>query len=57
LAKGPDGHDKPLSCTASTLARIAEIRPRDLEALARILGPAKAERFGPAFLEALSDSD
>ena len=33
LAKGPDGHDKPLSCTASTLARIAEIRPRDLEAL------------------------
>ena len=57
LAKGPDGHDKPLSCNASALARIAEIRPRDLATLTRILGPAKAERFGPAFLEALAAPD
>ncbi|MFO1107472.1 MAG: DNA helicase RecQ [Amaricoccus sp.] len=57
LARGPDGRAKFLSCTQSTLAKIAELRPRDLEALEQVqgMGPLKTERFGPAFLEALRD--
>jgi len=57
LARGPDGRGKYLSCTASTLAKIAEARPRDLAALERIqgMGPQKAERFGRAFLAALAE--
>ena len=56
LARGADGTGKPLACTAATLAKIAERRPADLEALAGIPGmtPAKAERFGPAFLSILA---
>ncbi|WP_290750865.1 DNA helicase RecQ [Amaricoccus sp.] len=55
LARGPDGGGKPLSCAATTLARIAEARPRDLAALARIVGmdPQRTERFGAAFLAAV----
>ncbi len=55
LARGADGLGKPLSCTATTLAKIAELRPRTLEEFERIagVGPQKAERFGPAFLEIL----
>lgn len=57
LARGPGGSDKYLSCTASTLAKIAEDRPRDLAALERIqgMGPLKTERFGEAFLEAIRE--
>ena len=59
LARGPGGHDKYLSCTATTLARIAEDRPRDRAALERIqgMGPLKVERFGAAFLEAIAIAD
>lgn len=55
LARGADGRGKYLSCTATTLAKIAEARPRDLAALERVqgMGPLKAERFGAAFLAAL----
>lgn len=55
LARGPAGLDKPLSCGAGTLAKIAEARPRDLAALERVPGMdgARVERFGTAFLEAL----
>ncbi|MBP7240623.1 DNA helicase RecQ [Amaricoccus sp.] len=58
LARGPDGLGKPLNCTATTLAKIAEARPRDLAALGRIqgMGPQKVERFGAAFLAILSES-
>jgi ATP-dependent DNA helicase RecQ len=52
LARGADGLGKYLSCTATTLARIAELRPATLEELEQVqgMGPQKAERFGPAFL-------
>jgi len=53
LARGPCGTLKPLSCSTAHLARIATQRPGNLEALARILGEARAERFGPAFLDVL----
>ncbi|MCZ0813598.1 MAG: DNA helicase RecQ [Pseudomonadota bacterium] len=57
LARGEAGIDKPLSCSASVLARVASSRPDDLEGLARILGERRAERFGPAFLDVLHRAD
>jgi ATP-dependent DNA helicase RecQ len=55
LARGPDGRGKPLNCAHSTLAKIAEQRPRTLAELERIqgMGPQKTERFGEAFLAIL----
>jgi ATP-dependent DNA helicase RecQ len=55
LARGSDGLAKPLNCTATTLARIAELRPATLDELERIqgMGPQKTDRFGPAFLAIL----
>ena len=57
LARGTDGTGKFLSCTHTTLRRIAEQRPATLADLARIggLGEAKLERFGTAFLAVLRD--
>ena len=57
LARGPEGFDKPLSCTNATLRHIAEIRPSTLAALARIqgMGEQKVERFGAAFLELIAE--
>ena len=59
LARGPDGLGKPLACTRATLAKIAERRPRSLEALAAVpgMGAQKAERFGEAFLAAIAAAD
>ncbi|MDZ4096462.1 MAG: HRDC domain-containing protein, partial [Paracoccaceae bacterium] len=58
LARGPDGIGKPMSLSQSTLRRIAEARPSTLADLDRIgdLGPARIDRFGPAFLDAIRDS-
>jgi len=53
LMNGPHGHDKPMACSASQLAKFAEMKPQDMEAVERLLGEKKAERFGHAFLEAL----
>ncbi|MEO0380199.1 MAG: DNA helicase RecQ [Pseudomonadota bacterium] len=56
LARGTDGTDKPLSCSASQLAKVAQLRGGDDAALERLLGDRKAERFGPAFLDVLRDA-
>lgn len=58
LARGEDGSGKYLTCTNSTLRQIAERRPDSLDDIARIPGMSsqKAERFGSAFLEALSEA-
>jgi len=56
LARGIDGADKLMSCSSSALAKLAEVKPRDLGAVNRILGDAKAERFGTRFLEILHES-
>ena len=53
LSRGADGTGKPMSCTASVLARLAEAHPADLGGIERIIGARHAERFGPAFLEIL----
>lgn len=57
LMRGPDGIDKPMSCSASLLAKVASNKPRDVEALTRILGERRAERFGNAFLDVLRNCD
>ncbi len=56
LQRGPDGIDKPLSCTQTTLRHIAEKRPASLADLDRIqgMGPAKTQRFGKAFLAVIA---
>ncbi|NRB03244.1 MAG: HRDC domain-containing protein, partial [Rhodobacteraceae bacterium] len=53
LARGSDGIDKPLSCSASQLAKVAQLNPEDSSGLTRLLGDRKAERFGAAFLDVL----
>ncbi len=56
LARGETGIDKPLSCSASLLAKLAQMRPTDETALTRLLGERRAERFGAAFLDVLRDA-
>lgn len=56
LTRGPEGADKPMSCSSSQLAKVAEVRPDDLSALTRLLGDRHAERFGAAFLEVLREA-
>ena len=56
LARGEGGIEKPLSCSAAELAKVAQMRPRDEAALARLLGDRRTERFGAAFLDALRDA-
>jgi len=55
LLRGADGTQKPVSCSASVLAKLADQRPRDIDQLARLLGERQAERFGAAFLAVLND--
>ncbi|MHC0052167.1 DNA helicase RecQ [Actibacterium sp. D379-3] len=56
LARGDTGIEKPLSCSASQLAKVAETRPRDMGTMARLLGERRAERFGAAFLQVLDEA-
>ncbi|MGC9417765.1 MAG: DNA helicase RecQ [Rhodovulum sp.] len=55
LARGEDGCGKPLSCSTSLVAKLAETRPRDMVTLTRLLGERRADRFGQAFLEVLAE--
>ncbi|MGB3408954.1 MAG: ATP-dependent DNA helicase RecQ, partial [Jannaschia sp.] len=55
LSRGATGHDKPMTCSSSQLAKVARA-PADADALRRILGDRHAERFGAAFLEILRDA-
>ncbi|WP_439153769.1 DNA helicase RecQ [Yoonia sp.] len=53
LARGPHGADKPMSCSAAQLAKVAQMRSADADQLTRLIGDRYAERFGDAFLEVL----
>jgi ATP-dependent DNA helicase RecQ len=57
LQRGEDGTEKPLSCTFTTLRKIAEARPASAAELEAIqgLGPLKSARFGAAFLAAIRE--
>ena len=57
LARGPDGTGKPMSCSASLLAKVASSKPADIHAMERLLGDKKALRFGAAFLDVLNGED
>ena len=57
LATGPHDTEKPMSCSTAQLAKIAGQRPDNVQTLAQIIGEAKAERFGDAFLEILHEGD
>ena len=56
LARGEQGTEKPLSCSAAMLAKVAQLRSADHSAIERLLGDKRAERFGPAFLDVLRDA-
>ena len=56
LARGEDGADKPMSCPAPLLAKVAQLKPRSQTDMVRVLGEKRAERFGAAFLEILIHS-
>ncbi len=53
LMRGPHGVDKPMSCSASVIAKVANLRNPDIDHLTRVMGDKYAERFGEAFLEVL----
>lgn len=53
LQRGPHGADKPMSLSASMLAKVAQLRGADSAAIERLIGERYAERFGDAFLEVL----
>lgn len=55
LVRGECGTEKPMSCSASLLAKIAEVKPRDSVSISRILGKRRAERFGQAFLTIIAE--
>ncbi len=57
LGRGASGTEKPLSCSASILAKVAQLSRPDAAALERLLGEKRAERFGAAFLEVLRAAD
>lgn len=57
LSRGPDGIDKPLTCSASQLAKVAQLRSGDPRAIEHVLGERRHERFGAAFLDVLQQTD
>lgn len=56
LVRGPQGIDKPMTCPASLLAKIANLRPRDIADLGRLLGAKRAQRFANAFMDVLTEA-
>ena len=55
LSRGPDGLDKPMTCSASVLAKVAQLRSGDKTSMSRLLGERRASRFGEAFLSVLAE--
>ena len=56
LSRGCEGIDKPLSCSAAQLAKVARLGAGDEDMLTRLLGERRAERFGAAFMEVLREA-
>ena len=57
LVRGLSGADKPMSCSASLLAKVASSKPQDVSSMERLLGDKKAERFGAAFLDVINEEN
>ena len=45
-----------MTCSASMLAKVAQLRGADITSLTRLIGERHAERFGDAFLEVLESA-
>jgi len=56
LSRGMNGTAKPLSCSASLLAKVAAMRSSDPAMLNRLLGERRAERFSDAFMDVLREA-
>jgi len=56
LIRGEKGLDKPMSCSASLLVKVAKRKPDNMEKISQILGERKADRFGSAFLDVLIEA-
>ncbi|SHH24699.1 ATP-dependent DNA helicase RecQ [Cognatiyoonia sediminum] len=56
LARGEDGTGKPMTCSASMLAKVASLRNADLQAVTRLIGEKYSERFGQAFVDVLVEN-
>ncbi len=56
LARGEAGTEKPLSCSSSQLAKLAQLRNADAKVLEQLLGERRAARFGRAFLDVLREA-
>ena len=56
LARGEDGAGKPMTCSASMLAKVASLRSADLQSVTRLIGEKYAERFGEAFVDVLAEN-
>ncbi|NNE82064.1 MAG: DNA helicase RecQ [Silicimonas sp.] len=55
LTRGEDGTGKPMSCSASLLAKVAALGPDAIDQIERLLGERLAARFGPAFAKVLAE--
>ena len=55
LSRGEDGSGKPMSCSASVLAKVATLGPNAADQIERLLGDRLSARFGAAFAEVLAD--
>ena len=53
LIRGEKGLDKPMSCSASLLVKVAQRKPSSIKEMSYILDKKRAERFGNAFLDIL----
>ena len=55
LARGEDGTGKPMSCSASLLAKVAALGPNGCDKIEQVLGERLAGRFATAFTKILQD--
>ena len=53
LRLGEKGVDKPRSCSASLLVKVAQRKPSSIKEMSYILDEKRTERFGTAFLDIL----
>jgi ATP-dependent DNA helicase RecQ len=56
LLNGADGIEKPMTCSASILAKVAASRPRDINEIEQLIGAKHTKRFGDAFLKVLNEN-
>ena len=56
LSRGECGTEKPLSCSAAQLSKVAQLCDPSSSAVAKVLGDRRAARFGEAFLDVLREA-